>query len=100
MENLDNMVARFNQRIADRKEQDEKLGKQEPVDTGEERCSLPELTINDISARFEPKRLGDHLPIFGSPEDIIRINREHPEYLDAVRADEREGCSGQNCSRS
>jgi hypothetical protein len=60
----------------------------EPVEDGKGNSSPGELTLDDLSVKFEPDRLGDHLPVFGTPDEIIRINRDHPEYLDARRTDD------------
>lgn len=101
MNDLDAMMKRFTERKpAGPKEQEQRQGESEPAESGVEKFSQPELTINDLAVRFEPKRLGDHLPVFGNPEDIIKINKEHPEYLDAVRTDDGTGCTGKNCSNS
>lgn len=69
-----------------------------PGEGGVESTCQDELTIKDLSVRFEPKMLCDHLPIFGSAEEIIRINRDYPQYLRAVRDDDGEGCAcGDSC---
>lgn len=53
-------------------------------------CSLENLTLQEISVGFDPKTLGEFLPIFGTPEEIIKTHqtaKEHPEVMQSERDD-------------
>lgn len=78
-------ILAFLRKLVGRKEPVEKLEPTEPEESGVENCSQDELTLNDLIVKYEPDRLGDHLPVFGDTKEIIRIHRDHPEYLNARR---------------
>jgi hypothetical protein len=53
--------------------------------------SLENLTLLDLSVKLLPETLGEYLPVFGRPEDILKfekIAKEKPEIYDAKRSDE------------
>lgn len=70
-------------------ELDKPAGPKVPEEGGVENSGPDEVTLEDLSVRFAPKVLKDHLPVFGDPDDIIRIHRDNPEYLDARRVDDQ-----------
>ena len=65
-----------------------------PVVTEPEECGVENISLDDLSVRFELNILRDHLTLVGQPEDIIRMYRDHPERLNAVRATGTECSSG------
>ena len=52
------------------------------------------ISLDDLSVKFELNVLRDHLTLVGEPEDIIRMYRDHPDRLNAVRATGAKCASG------
>ena len=69
----------------------------EEKDDGEVSCSQDDPTCEDIAVLYRPIELGEWLPIFGQPSDILdaqRRGKEHPEFLKSVREGE---CDCDSC---
>ena len=57
-----------------------------------EESGVGNISLDDLSVKFELNVLRDHLTLVGDPDDIIRMYRDHPDRLNAVRA------TGAKCS--
>ncbi len=57
-----------------------------------EESGVGNISLDDLSVRFDLNVLRDHLMLVGDPDDIIRIYRDHPDRLNAVRT------TGTQCS--
>lgn len=75
----------------------------DPKDGGGESISQDDLSLNDLSVRPEIRNtLGEYLPIYGSPEEIIRVSeyaKKNPEIYEAVRDDGQRTCQGASCDK-
>jgi hypothetical protein len=59
-----------------------------------EESGVENISLDDLSVRFDLDILRDHLTLVGDPEDIIRMYRDHPDRLNAVRSTRTECSSG------
>jgi hypothetical protein len=80
----------------------EKVGL-EPRDPAQEEDgaekSFQDEKISDLTVKYSPNVLGEWLPVFGEPADIIKVAKvaaEHPEILHSVREEDGK-CDCPNC---
>ncbi len=71
---------------------DQKELEPKPEDTGPVVSGVGSISLDDLSVSFELNVLRDHLTLVGDPDDIIRMYRDHPDRLNAVRT------TGAKCS--
>jgi hypothetical protein len=65
-----------------------------PVEREPDEFGVENISLDDLSVKFAPEVLRDHLPVFGDSHDIITIHRDNPAYLNARRSKCETGCDG------